>query len=376
MHRLFTFFFALLILVSSVHAKAPSCEGHECIAIVDAGSTGSRIHIFSYNRDTTNTPVNIKEVWTKKIKPGFATIEPNKNTVAAYLTLLVANAPNQDLPLYFYSTAGMRLLPLPKQQALYQELRAWFAQQSAWKLVDARTITGNEEALFDWLSVNYHLGTLETPQHSIGVMDMGGASVQVAFRTHEGVSKNISNLSFTIYGQQINLSVHSFLGLGQNEMSHQFLNSPNCFAHDYPLPNSEQGQGNALSCEKDISSLINNVHHVDSTIKPLLAKDPVDAWYAIGGISNLLNNNVFHFDGEQFSNQDLLDQANNQVCNQQWDNLNSQYPNNDYLYGYCLFSSYYYALMVDGYGIFPETPVHYVPENQTLDWTVGAVLHH
>lgn len=82
----------------------------------------------------------------------------------------------------------------------------------------------------------------------------------------------------------------------------------------------------------------------------------------------------FEFFGTEFNNQSMLSQAEQNVCQQDWSTLQSQYPGNDYLYGYCLFSSYYYALMVDGYGIDAQKTINYLPATTNADWTIGAVL--
>jgi hypothetical protein len=363
------------VLTANAFAQEGLCEEHQCIAVVDAGSTGSRLHIYSYDTDETNTPINIKEVWNKKTKPGFATIE--SNTIDSYLTGLMSDAPIKQVPVYFYATAGMRLLPQIKQKKYYAELNQWFTKHTEWQLKDAKTITGNEEGLYDWLSVNYNLGTLTDNTGSVGVMDMGGASVQIAFPIAETSSiDNRSQIKVDVYGRHYNLYIHSFLGLGQTEMSHQFLNSAACFADNYPLPDGAEGQGNALSCEQEVSSLMNNVHGVKQLIQPLLAANPVESWYSIGGIANLASSPLFDFTKGQFTNQELIQQADTQICQQQWDNLNNQFPNDDYVYQYCLFSSYYYALMVDGYGLYPDQTVQYLSPEKNIDWTTGVVLHH
>lgn len=377
MFRVLIFLSCLVILTPNTIADTNPCEKHSCIAVIDAGSTGSRLHIYSYDMDDTNTPIHIEEIWNKKIKPGFASIQPNSVTIDAYLTMLLADAPIHNIPVYFYATAGMRLLPQSQQKKYYDELEYWFRQQSEWQLVEAKTITGNDEALFDWLAVNYKLDTLKSVQNkSVGVMDMGGASVQIVFPMPKNaeISKH-NQVELNIYGQNINLYVHSFLGLGQTEMSHQFLNSPSCFANDYPLPDGESGQGNAPSCKEEVTSLMNSVHKVNQQIQPLLALNPVNEWYSIGGISNLASSQLFHFENSELTNQSLLQQGDNQICHQQWDILNGQYPDDEYLYQYCLLSSYYYALMVDGYGINPNQTIHYIPPEQNLDWTIGVVLH-
>ncbi len=370
---------ALFITIPSFAEMAETpCKNRQCLAVIDAGSTGSRLHVYSYDVDETNTPVHINEIWNKKIKPGFATIEPNNHTIDAYLTTLFSGAPRQKIPVYFYATAGMRLLPMYRQKKFYDEVQNWFSQQSQWNLIAAKTISGNDEALYDWLSVNYHLGTLQTKQNeSVGVMDMGGASVQIVFPIQKNTEVSPrSQVELDLYGHHYNLYVQSFLGLGQTEVSHQFLNSASCFANDYPLPDGEAGQGNAPSCEQEVSMLMTEVHKVNQLIQPILAANPVDSWYSIGGISNLADSSLFHFNNNKLTNQSLLQQADNQVCHQQWDALNAQFPDDEYVYQYCLFSAYYYALMVDGYGIVPEQSINYIPPDQNLDWTIGVVLHH
>ncbi|KTD43634.1 multidrug DMT transporter permease [Legionella quateirensis] len=378
MFRFLVIIACFVVISSNVYAADNPCTNHQCIAVIDAGSTGSRLHVFSYDVDETRSPININEIWNKKIKPGFATIEPNSNTIDAYLTTLLSGAPNQQIPVYFYATAGMRLLPVSKQKKYYDELQHWFSQQSQWQLVEAKTITGNDEALYDWLSVNYHLGTLQKSlNQSVGVMDMGGASVQIVFPIQKNSELNTrSQVELDLYGQHYTLYVQSFLGLGQTEVAHQFLNSAPCFSNDYPLPDGESGQGNASACEQEVSRLMTEVHKVNNVIQPLLAANPVDSWYSIGGISNLADSSLFHFENSKLTNQNLLQQADSQVCHQQWDSLNSQFPDDEYVYQYCLFSAYYYALMVDGYGIVPDQSINYIPPAQNLDWTMGVVLHH
>lgn len=377
MYRFFIFFCGLVCFSPIAFSETPNCTQHQCIAIVDAGSSGSRLHLYSYDLDETDTPVHIEEFWNKKIQPGFASIEPNKNTIDAYLTLLLSSAPVQELPLYFYATAGMRLLPQSKQQKYYDELNKWFSHQSKWRLVSARTITGNEEALYDWLAVNYSMDTLNSSNDlSVGVMDMGGASVQIVFpiKPNSEVKGNYQ-VTLDLYGKQYNLFVHSFLGLGQNEMSHQFLNSPSCFSENYPLPDGESGKGDASTCEQEVSSLMNAVHKVNQQVQPLLDSSPVDRWYGIGGLTYMVSSKLFHFENNQLTNAGLITQADSQVCHQSWDGLNETFPNDEYLYQYCLFSSYYYALMVEGYGISPEQKINYLSPEENLDWTLGVVLH-
>jgi hypothetical protein len=357
-------------------ADVAPCIAHQCMVIVDAGSSGSRLHLYSFDRDETHTPINIQEVWSKRIKPGFATLELNAKTIDAYLDSLFAGVPTEGVSVYFYATGGMRLLPTEKQTAYYNQLGLWFALHPKWRLVNAKTITGNEEALYDWLSVNYHLGILQSPNNqAVGVMDMGGASVQVVFPIKKQQDANPgAQIGIDVYGRHIELFVYSALGLGQNELLHQFSNATPCFSNHYPLPDGAEGLGDALSCEQQISPIIASVHSVNQKVQPTLSQNPVDSWYALGGITNVAAHKLFKFEQHQLTNESLLNQADSQVCHQDWAQLNRQFPNDDYVYLYCFLPAYYYALMVEGYGLTPSQTINYLPAEQNVDWTVGAVF--
>ncbi len=364
-------------VVFNVEAASTTCEQQSCVAVVDAGSTGSRLHIYSYDLDSNNNPILIHEQWSKKIKPGFATLDPTQQKIGVYLNDLFDTAPVQNMPVYFYATAGMRLLPDTKQRSYYQALEQWFSSQKQWQLMESKTITGGEEGVYGWLAVNYQLGNLSSSNAPlVNVMDMGGASVQVTLPVQDVEKIDSKDLfQVDVYGRHLVLFARSFLGLGQTLLSQQFINSENCFSNGYPLPSGGAGQGDALSCQQDISKFINQTHHVDSAVKPVIARNANNTWYAMGGVASLLDSPPVFFGSRQFTNQALLEKANTEACQRSWQDLLAENQNNDYLYGTCLFSSYYYALMVDGYGLQPEEPVNFIAAGQGLDWSLGVVLH-
>ena len=368
--------FACFFFVN-VSAENAVCQQRHCLAVVDAGSSGSRLHIYAFDLDGNNNPIQIDELWSKKIRPGLATLESKPEKIDTYLNDLFAGAPEQNMAVYFYATAGMRLLSQPKQQLYYQAIQQWFAAQTQWQLAESRTITGREEGVFAWLAINYQLGGLYSRDKPlVSVMDMGGASVQVAFPV-QSVEKidQLDLVNMDISGRHFVLFVHSFLGLGQTVLSHQFLDSEHCFALGYLLPSGISANGDSLACQRDISKLINTVHEVNRIVQPAMASNTANSWYAIGGVASIAADKPFSFENKQFTNQYMLEQADSKICHQQWQDLYAQYPNNEYLYGYCLFPAYYYALMVDGYGIKPEQPINYMAPGQGDDWSLGVVLH-
>lgn len=372
--------FSLFVCANFVQAssfKNTKCGERYCIAVVDAGSTGSRLHIYAYDLNTFKEPINIEQIWSKSITPGFASLEAREAVIQSYLNLLFGGMPEQNLPVYFYATAGMRLLSEPKQVDRFDELRRWFDVHPEWRLIQARTITGREEGVFAWLAINYQLGALtENNTTMAGVMDIGGASVQVAFPVYDRSDINSDDLiELSIYGRSLTLFTHSFLGLGQTVFSYQFLDLGNCFSDHYRLPSGANGHGDAVSCQKDVSRLVNHVHEVRQIVKPVIDNNVIKNWYILGAINSLVQDPLFDFKNNQLTGRELLVQANDKVCHHSWKSLKQAFPENDFLYGYCLFSSYYYALMVNGYGLKPDQPIHYLSNSKNSNWTLGVVLH-
>lgn len=375
---MFRTLFVMMLSYNAV-ASTAACEPNRCVAVVDAGSTGARIHLFSTQQGKGQEP-QIQEIWVNRIKPGIASLEVNSETMQHYVNALMKSAPSQSepVPVYFYATAGMRLLPYPKQQQIYQLLKNGFQQVSGYRLVEARTITGKEEGVFGWLATNYELGAFrEAPDHDqVGVMDMGGASVQVSFPVKDTSGINTQDIvKLKLGGKTVQLFTHSFLGLGQVEVAKQFLDESSCFMRHYPLPDGLEGDGDALQCENEVSSLMNAVHHVAPTLANALPMNNAQEWYTIGALAELVKSQPYKA-GESgtFSLRSLQEIAQSSVCTQDWEAMQDRYANNEYLYGYCLFPNYYYALIVDGYGVSQDQPLHFFAKNQGSDWTLGVVV--
>ncbi len=366
------------LISSHVHADKSECLNHHCLAVIDAGSSGSRLHVYAYDLDETNSPIDIKEIWNRKAFPGLSTIEHEHRSVSVYMEKLFTDAPTALMPVYFYSTAGMRLLPKTHHKGVNQLVADWFDKQYYWRLVSARTIAGSEEGIFAWLATNYQLKLFkQNDKPLVGVMDIGGASVQIIIPLRgETTADKKDTIELDLYGKKYHIFTHSFLGLGQNEMSHQFFDLKTCFPNEYELPSGKPGAGDAYACKNDISVLVNNVHSVRKTIKSVLALNPVDTWFIIGGITYMLNDKIFPTKRQQFTNQELVQYADKNICHQKWSTLEEIYPNNFMLYNYCMLPSYLYALIVNGYGLPTNQSINFLPLNKNADWTIGVVLQH
>ena len=371
------FFVLFFISFTSFGSVLDECQQSQCVAVVDAGSSGSRVHVYQIVNNDSTSQSDIIELWSHKIRPGFASLDPSASTIQSYMNALLTETPNTEIPIYFYATAGMRLIPDAAQGKYYAALNKWFDKSPNWNLIDAKTISGKEEAIYGWLSVNQQLDKDQKANHQLaGVLDMGGASVQIAFPISEDTTIDEEDLAtVTLNGKEVRLFVHSFLGLGQNIFSYQFLDAKNCFSNQYPLPNGESGLGNPDVCQRSVTNLINSVHEVNLKVQPVLQQNQPEKWFAMGGVEFLINDPIFGAKTRSTTGDEIFNHAAAKTCQQSWPSLISQNPDNAFIHNFCLFSSYYYALLVNGYGINSSEPIHFLPKSKTSDWTAGVALH-
>jgi hypothetical protein len=181
-----------LILVSC------SLFGSEYAVRIDSGSGGSRAYLFEINN------LEIKLIDKLEIEPGISSFSRNLTGLKTYLPRLTNFARSKlptgvspkEVPLKLEATGGVRALKSAEQQRLMKYVQG-ILKQSGFKDPQAVTITGVEEGVFQWESINYLLGTLDSG-NTVGLIEMGGASVQVTFQKGEKLySKTYDGLGET-----------------------------------------------------------------------------------------------------------------------------------------------------------------------------------
>jgi hypothetical protein len=327
--------------------------------VVDAGSTGSRVHLFHYERDASGTPVHIQPLWSNRVSPGLATLAANSTTINAYLTTLFANDPATTIPVYFYATAGMRVLPLPEQERYYQLMTHWFSQ-STHPLLAAKTISGQEEGVFAWLSVALETGALTADTWSqLGVLDTGGVSVQIVFPQPLPVLHNPNTVQLTVYGQPITLFSYSALALGKTSVMEQFSADEACVQY--------VGHGDIQQCNTHVADWIHTQFKVEDEVKPQVQQHSDLHWTVLGGLAYLPLTPALQLPPGEFSIATLYQQADTQVCALSWDNA---------VTWECLHAAYYHALLVSGFGLSEQTSLDPRLGQAGNDWALGVVLLH
>lgn len=200
----------------------------ENIIIVDMGSTGTRMHAYSIKKSTL-LPVNalpqIDEIAISKSEDNQAVANycNNPKAIHNHITPLYRQLATElkklridisTTPIYFFATAGMRLYSKEKQNLVYHELENSVIELGHDAQITTKTIPGELEGIFDWLSVNYKLQTLQNKQATIAALDMGGASTQIAmeYNSTNNKKKNIYLIKFAEKEYQIYSK--SILGYG------------------------------------------------------------------------------------------------------------------------------------------------------------------
>ncbi|KAG6812416.1 hypothetical protein H0H92_002992 [Tricholoma furcatifolium] len=240
-------------------------SGRHFGVVIDAGSSGSRLQIYSWKDPKSISVVKGSELeftlpkvekgtedgneWVTKIEPGISSFGDNPEGVGQYLQPLLAHARQyippsleKETPLFLLATAGMRLLDPVRQADVLQETCKFLTRHSDFK-IDApsdvgpcgssvRIITGEEEGLFGWIAVNYLMdGFTGSKQErtTYGFLDMGGASTQIAFEpgnVSETDSKNLIDVRLRLLGgQEIKhkVFVTTWLGYGTNQARERYV---------------------------------------------------------------------------------------------------------------------------------------------------------
>ncbi|PNJ15193.1 ENTPD6 isoform 9 [Pongo abelii] len=141
-----------------------AADGHEVFygIMFDAGSTGTRVHIFQFTRPPRETPTLTHETF-KALKPGLSAYADDVEKSAQGIQELLDVA-KQDIPFDFWkatplvlkATAGLRLLPGEKAQKLLQKVKEVFKASPFLVGDDCVSImNGTDEGVSAWITINF-----------------------------------------------------------------------------------------------------------------------------------------------------------------------------------------------------------------------------
>ncbi|KAF3688039.1 Ectonucleoside triphosphate diphosphohydrolase 7 [Channa argus] len=188
--------------------------------VVDCGSSGSRVFVYYWppHNGNPHTLLDIKQMRdhnhkpvVKKIKPGISTLAKTPTQASDYLHPLlsfaaahVPRSKHKETPLYILCTAGMRLLPESQQAAILEDLVTDVPLDFdfLFSRSHAEVISGKQEGVYAWIGINFVLHRFDHPEEgsqnqqpisrrrTMGIMDMGGASLQIAYEVPSAITFN------------------------------------------------------------------------------------------------------------------------------------------------------------------------------------------
>ena len=232
--------------------------------ILDAGSSGTRVHIYRWldalharegasPKELRSLPVlETRDTWTKKTHPGISTFGDSPDLVGPdhlrplldHALQYISDSAVENTPLFLLGTAGMRLLPEVPRAALLEQICGYTRSYTKFLIPDCdlhvQVIPGETEGLYGWVAANYLLGGFDSPEehahgkghHTYGFLDMGGASAQIAFAPNATeADKHANDLKLlrlrTVDGISANYRVFvtTWLGFGVNEARKRYVDA-------------------------------------------------------------------------------------------------------------------------------------------------------
>ncbi|CAK0911210.1 unnamed protein product [Prorocentrum cordatum] len=192
--------------------------------VVDAGSSGSRLRMYNKTEDgVEEIKPHEEDEDSFETEPGLSSYAGNPDDAGPSLTALLQAAAKyvpesyrSTTPLWIKATAGMRLVPEEQLGGMFTSLDQYLSETvsvNPFKYMGSEVLGGEEEAVFAWISMNFILGTIfQGYTKTSGILDMGGASMQVAFNPGKDIMSN--EFSFYVNEKRMSVYAKSFIKFG------------------------------------------------------------------------------------------------------------------------------------------------------------------
>ena len=357
--------------------------------VVDCGSSGSRPFIYEYN-DKNEFP-EISYIDNKKFDIKLADAANDDSVIPdlvdgiyTFAKKKIDKDDREDTKIYFYATGGMRLLPEDQQEKILSDLKDELEKETKFivKKKNLKVISGNDEGRFLWLSLNQLLTNFEGSD-SVGALDYGGASAQIAFETKNPIlsSSDEDYVNVAIKDRTYSLFSHSFLGLGLAEAdkalkdalisknkSEQTIVNP-CYFEGYQENYNNKtiiGKTDYNKCNSLVQEVL--IPSIKEITIPQYSKS-INKFYAVG---NFVDFAEFAGMPEDVHTSDILAYSK-EVCKLTYDEALAKTTSDTPLF--CYSGVFQYNMLTQGYGFTDEQfIVTKKIDKVKISWTLGALI--
>lgn len=393
---------AFFLWPKSGSGAAPNCPtvGKRYGLMLDAGSTGSRIHVFEFDYAASGAVKLLNEVF-EEVKPGLSSYGADAKGAAASLKPLmdaaVKSVPASMAPcspVELKATAGLRLLGEAKSSAILKAVIDLF------KTYDfavagpeaAIVMAGKDEGPYAWMTVNFLLDRLSTKaeEKTAAIIDMGGASTQVVFLPDDAAAALKEATPDQLYtvdieGYNAKVYTHSHLGYGLKEAGKAIVragapsNAFPCFPKTYTdrmtsagnVVSNEEGEQSFDKClpfaekilKKD-AACTSSACSFNGVFQPSLSKAFTGPLYIFSYYYDRMQP-FLAASGESTVGE--LRSMGQKVCN----------SDNEHNKGtYCMDLAYLYALLKTGYDLDDTTKLYVKKKINGIEtaWALGAMI--
>lgn len=345
--------------------------------VIDAGSSGSRIYI--YSKLLSESGLIINNLYESKINIPLASfaktpelsgkqgIQPLLMGAIRFLQSESLGSNLANIPTSVLGTAGMRLLPESQQELIYKDVAATIMADGL-QLDQTQTITGQYEGIYSWADINYLQNNFGSA-NSKGILEVGGASTQIAFATSQESSKNIINI--VINGRSYNVYSISLLGLGQDTARiamNQLLQHNFCYPIGYnSLSQDIFGNFDFNSCAANYNSIMELYPELNQ-VKYTLGYS-TESFIGVSSVYHTLK-----FWGIE-SQPNLLSQKIKTTCTDSLNEIISEYPDTYKPENQCANSTFINEMIFTNLRMGTNQIIALNTINGTaLSWTLGYVL--
>ncbi|NXP73360.1 ENTP5 diphosphohydrolase, partial [Ramphastos sulfuratus] len=367
----------------------------------DAGSTGTRIHIYTFVQKSPESLPELEGEIFESVKPGLSAYadQPEKGaeSVKILLDMAIDAVPPhlwKKTPVVLKATAGLRLLSEEKAQALLLEVKEVFEESPFLVPEDSVSIMdGSHEGILAWITVNFLTGRQLSGQnqHTVGTLDLGGASTQITFlpRFEETLKEAPQDFltSFEMFNSTYKLYTHSYLGFGLKAARLATLGALNVEAVDgqmfrssclpkqleaewhfggvkYRYGGNKEGETGFKPCYSEVLKVVKGKLHQPDEIRGS-SFYAFSYYYDRAADTNLID----YEEGGVLEVRDFERKAK-EVC----DNMERYNSASPFL---CMDLTYITALLKEGFGFRDNTVLQLTKKVNNIEtsWTLGATFH-